>query len=411
MNVVWRDRSKMGKLSRRPESDHEIDFSKRPGALNKLWAWLYPQDSKYYWYRGGQVHASELPDQFMRFFLLVGVLSLAGSGHAVFAAVYVVHYFMKLIFVHESLCYAKTLSEDELASVREKEINVTALVNHEETYEWIDVLSRDPVYVGGWCILAGVFVTIVFELVANHYMSTFYFNDTYPGGDRVWKSQPNRYLGDKLFQHEKNLARFNSFLSGALGVGIWFYDQHHPFLKISYDVDYPLFSFLLGAAMLLAYIDAHTYFWHYILHFKIPYKYIHKMHHRYTAPTIYSANASHPIEYIGFQSAAFIFCSVFEVHIVAFLCVTLYIAWDNQMVHTGIHLSPDVFWKPGTAYHDKHHELFHVNLGLQFIFWDWLLDTLHKKEGRVYREDVFIGEQDVLGQGGQDEWAESKKKL
>ena len=84
----------------------------------------------------------------------------------------------------------------------------------------------------------------------------------------------------------------------------------------------------------------------------------------------------------------------FEVHIVAFLAVAIYIAYDNQLVHTGIFLDPDTWWKPCTKFHDDHHKYFHVNLGLQFVCWDWIMDTLKKKSGRVYTEDTFLGEQE-----------------
>lgn len=119
------------------------------------------------------------------------------------------------------------------------------------------------------------------------------------------------------------------------------------------------------------------------------------MHHQYTTPTVYSANASHPIEFLGFQFGGFLCCMIFEIHIVAFLVVAIYIAYDNQLVHTGIFFDADTFWKPTTKFHDDHHKYFHVNLGLQFILWDWLFDTLRKKKDRVYTEETFIGEQDI----------------
>ena len=148
-------------------------------------------------------------------------------------------------------------------------------------------------------VASGIGVVVMFELSAQYYMR-YYYEDT-SRDDTTWKSQPGRYLNNKLYFHEQQLARFNSFLSGAGGTGLYLLNFKYRFLRITYRLDYPLVDFLLGGLAVLLFVDFWTYSWHRLLHTKVLYKHIHRMHHKYVTPTVYSANASHPIEFIGFQ--------------------------------------------------------------------------------------------------------------
>jgi len=124
------------------------------------------------------------------------------------------------------------------------------------------------------------------------------------------------------------------------------------------------------------------------------YRNVHKVHHRYVHPTPFSAFALHPIEFLVFQSAGIIQAAIVPMHIIGYLVVVLFVAYHNQVDHSGIDFEGDLPWMPTTKYHDDHHLYFHLNFGLHLVFWDWLGGTLRSKE-RQYGEDMFVGDQDV----------------
>ena len=122
------------------------------------------------------------------------------------------------------------------------------------------------------------------------------------------------------------------------------------------------------------------------------YRNIHKVHHRYKHPTPFSAFALHPIEFLVFQSAGILQAAFFPVHIAGYLVVVLFVAYHNQLDHSGVAFEGDLPWMPATKYHDDHHLYFHLNFGLHLVFWDWIGGTLRSKQ-RVYGEDRFVGDQ------------------
>ena len=80
------------------------------------------------------------------------------------------------------------------------------------------------------------------------------------------------------------------------------------------------------------------------------YKNIHKWHHRYTSPTPYAAFALHPIEMVCFQSAGIVQASLFPIHIAAYLCIVIWIAYDNQLDHSGIDIEGGFPWTPSVKF-------------------------------------------------------------
>jgi len=96
---------------------------------------------------------------------------------------------------------------------------------------------------------------------------------------------------------------------------------------------------------------------------------------------------------VAFQIAGIIQLCFIETHIIGYLVTVLFVAYHNQVDHSGIDFEGSLPWLPSTKYHDDHHLLFHLNYGLHFVGWDWIGNTLRTRD-REYGEDRFVGDQE-----------------
>ena len=58
----------------------------------------------------------------------------------------------------------------------------------------------------------------------------------------------------------------------------------------------------ISAVLLYFMFDAGLYYSHRLMHQKWFFKKIHRHHHKYVAPTIFTMTATHPVEFMVFQS-------------------------------------------------------------------------------------------------------------
>jgi methylsterol monooxygenase len=135
---------------------------------------------------------------------------------------------------------------------------------------------------------------------------------------------------------------------------------------------------------------------HRALHTPILYKYIHKVHHKYSAPFGLAAEYAHPAEVMilgmGTLAGALVLCFFTEVHFISFwmwVIIKLFQAIDS---HSGYdfpwslqHIVP--FWS-GAEHHDFHHMAFTNNYSTSFRWWDRIFGTDDKY--LVYREQIKV---------------------
>ena len=324
---------------------------------------IYPSDSSYYWYRGSRwkrnVGGSEtsLGRKYIKCALLCLAVAVFGSGHSM----WLIFYALKSTSVATGL--GANLPVDQW---------------------WFSI---------GFSLLSGFFSALMYYLGASRLEHEY--DVMQRDAPEKWKVQPKRTLSKKLHREAVVWSLVNSFLAGT--VGTFMFLQHiaageRGFMTVYYDVSERGWAhFFRGFVIVYLWIDLYAYLAHRFLHMKGLYRYVHKWHHRYQPPTSFSAFAMSPIEFLLFQMGGIMCCFIFEIHVMAFLCTAVFVAYHGQIDHSGIDFEGDLPWQPAVQFHDDHHRLFHLNFGQSLIVWDWLFGTLRQRSRR-YGENVFVGD-------------------
>jgi lathosterol oxidase len=325
------------------------------GVVAAVHEWLYPSESKYFWYREGKVHQSDMGVKYINLVLFALLGGTAGSGLLMGWIMYGIY----------------LLNEYELAPL------------------------HDPAAFVPFALSASLFTSSLYYWSCSNIENQFY-NARMKEKAQEWKCQPDNFLSDKHHREEVVWGMFNAGWAGVLGTGIFYGHLNGMWnMKLYYDVnEHGWWDFVRGFVLVFFWIDLWAYFAHRFLHQKSIYKYVHKWHHRYIAPTSFSAFGMHPIEFTIFQCGGIFCCFLFRIHVMAFLVNATYVAYHGQIDHSGIYFEGDLPWQPSTKYHDDHHKYFHLNFGQNLILWDWMFGTL-RESSRVYGEDIFVADTPV----------------
>ncbi len=206
-----------------------------------------------------------------------------------------------------------------------------------------------------------------------------------------WKCQPKRWPSPKARREEILLGTAN-MVAASTASGAFVYHVMHggrTGLYFSLDTHGLLFTALGGLLYLLG-TDLALYWAHRLFHTPLLYKKIHKVHHRWTSPTAFTAMAMHPVEFATYQSimlAPLFFMPMHAYVVIATLLITNYYALVD---HSGVRARSWLPFVAPTQFHDDHHAHFHVNYGQSFFLWDRVFGTMRRK-GRKYGVDVFGG--------------------
>ncbi|KAL4229152.1 hypothetical protein ACF0H5_012190 [Mactra antiquata] len=219
-----------------------------------------------------------------------------------------------------------------------------------------------------------------------------YFYKNRKNQPESWKCQPDRWLTRSNEWHEFILGSTNMFLgsvgSGFISCYIMNGGQNKLYTNIS---DYGWGYFLLSIPALFFYNEAISYYPHRFFHNPWLYKKVHKIHHRYGSPTLYSTTAMHPLEFLMYQTFLAIPVFTVPVHAVVFVTILLYGYYYGMMDHSGIKMDAVWPWQPSSMFHDDHHRYFHCNFGFNTLIFDRFHGTLRKKNYK-YGEKVFGGD-------------------
>ncbi|KAJ7578028.1 C-4 methyl sterol oxidase [Mycena floridula] len=209
---------------------------------------------------------------------------------------------------------------------------------------------------------------------------------------RKWKLQPNK-IPTPAEQWVCTKQVLFSHFTVELPV-IWLFQPFAEFFGMAtYQVPFPaLKPALLQIAFFFWFEDMYHFFAHRALHYGVLYKYIHKLHHKYSAPFGLAAEFAHPAEVmilalgtiLGPQLYAAVsqrigFESLPQLHIVTvYIWITLRL-FQAIDAHSGYdfpwslqHIIP--FWS-GADHHDFHHMAFTNNYSTSFRWWDKMFGT------------------------------------
>lgn len=136
-------------------------------------------------------------------------------------------------------------------------------------------------------------------------------------------------------------------------------------------------------AMILIH-DAWFYWTHRLLHTKLLYSKVHRIHHLSHNPTPWAAFAFHPVEAF-IQAMVLPIAAIFlPMHPLTVIFWMLYMTGMNVFGHLGFELFPHWFlrsrfsnWHNTGVHHNMHHRCVSSNFGLYFNLWDQWFGTNH----------------------------------
>jgi Delta7-sterol 5-desaturase len=204
-----------------------------------------------------------------------------------------------------------------------------------------------------------------------------------------WKCQPRRWptrRKQEILLGAANLTvastasgLFAHYLANGGESSIYFDLATH---GVAFSIATALFYFVVTDGLL--------YWAHRLMHRKALFRTIHRVHHRWTSPTAFTAMAMHPVEFVVYQSIMIVPLFVLPLHVAGVIAVLLYQNAIALLDHSGVDLASRLPWQPAPRFHDDHHKYFHVNYGQTLGVWDRVFGTW-RRAGRVYGEAVFGG--------------------
>ncbi|HEY8087397.1 MAG TPA: sterol desaturase family protein [Polyangiaceae bacterium] len=206
-----------------------------------------------------------------------------------------------------------------------------------------------------------------------------------------WKLQPGRWLGPRMTRHAFFLGSANIVLGSIIGGTFAWRVARGGFSLLYFDAGRYGLAYLPVSAVLLYFaIDAGLYYSHRALHGRWLFRHIHRWHHRYTAPVIFTTTAVHPLEFLTFELFLVLPAFVIPAHWAVYVLVVAYTYFIGMVDHSGVRVRWKLPLHADNRFHDDHHVYFHCNYGHHTALFDRLHATVRRTDRR-YDEETFGG--------------------
>lgn len=206
-----------------------------------------------------------------------------------------------------------------------------------------------------------------------------------------WKLQPKRFLKPSLVRHAFWLGSINILIGAGVGGTFAWHVVRGGWSSLYFDpLEHGLHWLIASAIAAFFIIDAGLYYSHRFLHRKFWFRRVHRWHHRYTAPIMFTTTAVHPVEFLFFQFFVLLPAILLPIHWAVYILVVLYTYLIGMIDHCGIKVNWPLPLHSGNWFHDDHHVYFHCNYGHHTQVFDMVHGTV-RRENRLYGEDVFGG--------------------
>jgi Delta7-sterol 5-desaturase len=206
-----------------------------------------------------------------------------------------------------------------------------------------------------------------------------------------WKIQPRRFLSAAVTRHAFFLGSANILLGSIVGGTFAWYVARGGWSSIYFDAGKLGVLWLPVSAVILFFmIDAGLYYSHRAFHGRTLFRYIHRHHHKYVAPVVFTTTAVHPIEFLTFEAFLILPAFVLPVHWAVYVVVIAYTYLIGMIDHCGVKVRWPLPLHGDNKFHDDHHVYFHCNYAHHTQVFDRLHGTV-RDPGRHYDEHTFGG--------------------
>jgi len=130
----------------------------------------------------------------------------------------------------------------------------------------------------------------------------------------------------------------------------------------------------LSLLLLTLFLSDTSFYWlHRLLHTKLLYKHVHKVHHRHKSAIAWSSFYFHPLELVLTWFFVFLLPILFvRLHYVTLMAYITTLLLSLVKSHCGI----DIYGLYTSKFHDLHHLKFNGNYGSDLGFWDKVVGTV-----------------------------------